>query len=106
MVRVEYPYLNETLCRHYSDKNKKIQQVETGFIYDEAVDLYPCKFTYIETTINIPQYDNDGNIIEPPKEDNSILSENEIQLLNTQVLVLSLQEQILDMQLKSGDINV
>lgn len=104
MIRIEYPYLNETLCRHYSDKNKKIQQVETGLIYDSAIDLYPSKFTYIETTIDIPQFDDKGNIIEPPKEDNTILSENEKQLLNSQLLILNLQEQILDIKLGVGSI--
>lgn len=35
--------------RHYSDQNFKIRQVETGRIYDDAVDRYPCKWTYEET---------------------------------------------------------
>lgn len=35
--------------RHYSDQNFKIRQVETGRIYDDAVDPYPCKWTYEET---------------------------------------------------------
>ena len=38
-----------TLIRHYSDKGMKLLQVETGIIYDEAVDLMPCKYTYEET---------------------------------------------------------
>jgi hypothetical protein len=24
-------------------------QVETGVVYDEAVDVEPCRFTYVET---------------------------------------------------------
>lgn len=35
--------------RHYSDQNLKIRQVETGRIYDDAVDNYPCRWTYEET---------------------------------------------------------
>ena len=35
--------------RHYSDKNLKILQVETGIVYDDAVDNVPCKYTYEET---------------------------------------------------------
>ena len=35
--------------RHYSDQQLKIRQVETGRIYDDAVDRYPCKYTYTET---------------------------------------------------------
>ena len=37
------------LIRHYSDQNMKILQVETGIIYDEAIDTVPCKYTYEET---------------------------------------------------------
>lgn len=39
--------------RHYSDQRLKIRQVETGRIYDDAVDRYPCKWTYEETDIPI-----------------------------------------------------
>ena len=39
--------------RHYSDENLKIRQIETGRIYDDAVDRYPCKWTYEETDIPI-----------------------------------------------------
>lgn len=41
--------LNEQLIRHYSDKGVKLKQVETGFVYDEAIDLIPCEYTYEET---------------------------------------------------------
>ena len=37
------------LYRTYSDKNFKIKQVETGIIYDEAVDVEDSTYTYIET---------------------------------------------------------
>lgn len=47
--------LNEQLVRRYSDKNVKLKQVETGRIYDDAVDLIPCKYTYEETEIPIEQ---------------------------------------------------
>ena len=30
--------------RHYSDKNMKIRQIETGIVYDDAVDIYPCPY--------------------------------------------------------------
>ena len=35
--------------RHYSDRNMKIRQVETGKLYEDAVDVIPCNFTYEET---------------------------------------------------------
>jgi hypothetical protein len=38
-----------TLIRHYSDAGKSLLQVETGIVYDEAVDVTPCRFTYTET---------------------------------------------------------
>lgn len=49
MVREEYPYNgNNNLIRHYSDDNKTVIQVETGNEYGEAIDNYPCKYTYVE----------------------------------------------------------
>ena len=47
--------LNEQLVRRYSDKNVKLKQVETGRIYDDAVDLLPCEYTYEETGFPIEQ---------------------------------------------------
>lgn len=35
--------------RHYSDAGFKIRQIETGVLYDDAVDVLPCKYTYEET---------------------------------------------------------
>lgn len=46
--------LNERLVRHYSDENKMILQVETGIEYAEAVDVIPCRYTYVETETLIP----------------------------------------------------
>lgn len=37
------------LIEHYSDENFRIRQVETGHIYDTAVDVLPCRYTYEET---------------------------------------------------------
>lgn len=47
--------LNERLVKHYSDQGMKLKQVETGSLYDEAVDLIPCQYTYEETEIPIEQ---------------------------------------------------
>ncbi len=38
-----------TLIRHYSDIGMKLLQVETGTMYDEAIDVVPCRYTYAET---------------------------------------------------------
>lgn len=35
--------------RHYSDRGMKIRQVETGIIYEDAVDIVPCPYSYEET---------------------------------------------------------
>lgn len=39
---------------HYSDQNMKIRQVETGKLYEDAIDVMPCPYTYEETDIPIP----------------------------------------------------
>ena len=39
--------------RHYSNQNMHILQVETGILYEDAVDVLPCRFTYEETDIPI-----------------------------------------------------
>ena len=51
MILTEYPYQgNARLIRtHTDDPDMVLQQVETGRVYDEAIDVYPCKFTYLET---------------------------------------------------------
>lgn len=37
------------LYRNYSDAGFKIRQIETGIIYDEAIDIESANFTYEET---------------------------------------------------------
>ena len=44
---------NETRERRYSDQDVMIKQVETGALYEDAVDVIPCKYTYEETDIPI-----------------------------------------------------
>lgn len=46
-------YENYGLVKHYSDKGMMMKQIETGDTYGEAVDVYPCPFTYAETDIPI-----------------------------------------------------
>lgn len=41
--------INSNLIRHYSDAGLRIEQVETGRVYDDAVDAIPCAYTYRET---------------------------------------------------------
>ncbi len=35
--------------RHYSDNYMMIRQIETGNLYEDAVDYIPCIYTYEET---------------------------------------------------------
>ena len=43
-------YLNDgTLIKHYSDKGVMLLQVETGEKYFDPIDVYPCRYTYVET---------------------------------------------------------
>lgn len=41
------------LYRTYSDSNKYILQVETGIKYEEAIDVYPLRYNYIESEEDI-----------------------------------------------------
>lgn len=43
------------LYRTYSDENFKIKQVETGNIYDEAIDVEDANYTYVETNEKIEE---------------------------------------------------
>lgn len=55
MLIEQYPFIDEegikhdNLIKHYSDINKLILQKETGVKYSEAIDVYPCRYTYEET---------------------------------------------------------
>lgn len=46
--------------RRYSDQGVYIRQLETGALYEDAVDVIPCKYTYEET--DIPIEDEEANI--------------------------------------------
>lgn len=50
-------YLSATRVRHYSDIGMMIRQVETGILYEDAVDRVPCRYTYEETDVPIPDED-------------------------------------------------
>lgn len=42
-----------TLIKHYSDIGMMLLQEETGAMYADPVDVYPCVYTYAETDIPI-----------------------------------------------------
>lgn len=61
MVYVHESQLSERLARHWANEiaendtegfdiaTFKIRQVETGIVYDDAVDVIPCRYTYEAT---------------------------------------------------------
>ncbi len=55
---IQEDYLNN-LVLTYSDQNYKIRQVETGAVYDEAIDLKPCAYTYEETDEKIENLEDE-----------------------------------------------
>lgn len=52
--------ISNDLIRHYSDAGLRIEQVETGKVYDDAVDMIPCAYTYRETDEPIGGEDEDA----------------------------------------------
>ena len=51
MIKTEI--IEDGRIRHYSDLNMKIKQIETNILYEDAVDIQPCPYTYEETNIPI-----------------------------------------------------
>ena len=49
---------DNTRERRYSDKNVHLLQVETGILYEDAVDVIPCKYTYEESDVPIESVDD------------------------------------------------
>lgn len=47
------------LYKTYSDEGYKIEQVETGVIYDEAIDVEDSNYTYVETEEKIDFDENE-----------------------------------------------
>ena len=52
---------NNTRERRYSDKNVKLLQVETGILYEDAVDVIPCRYTYKESDEPIEDVEDSEN---------------------------------------------
>ena len=53
--------VSEMCVRHWSDLGVKLRQIETDTLYDDAVDVIPCRFTYEETDIPISNEDIDDS---------------------------------------------
>lgn len=58
-VKEEYPFIDYNgkaqvgLIRHWAEDENGVhyvlKQVETELEYDEAIDVYPCRYTYVAT---------------------------------------------------------
>ena len=65
MIKQEYPFIDEAgkehpdLIRTYSDTGYMIKQVETEEFYSDAIDIYPCRYSYVETDIIVNQFDEE-----------------------------------------------
>lgn len=67
-IKRQYPFIDDNgnaradLEKHYTENENGerfyIKQVETEIIYAEAVDVYPCKYTYEATEEKIEQPQN------------------------------------------------
>ena len=57
MVEVKEELFENNLIRHYAidndGKQYKILQVETNIVYDEAIDVMPCRYSYKATSEEI-----------------------------------------------------
>lgn len=57
MIEIKTEIIKEKLIRHYAEDENGvkyyIKQVETGIEYDEAIDVIPCRYTYVATNKKI-----------------------------------------------------
>lgn len=68
MIKTQYPFVDESGTVHNNliktwtdDETKTLLQVETGQTYDEAVDAYPCRYTYQEVDKPVEEESEDEN---------------------------------------------
>lgn len=90
-IKTQFPFIDEN-GKTYEDLIKTwaedetgnkfdILQNETGAIYGEAIDLYPCRYTYSVAPIKEDESEQDENLNEneqeiQPEIENEIESEN------------------------------
>ena len=65
MIELKTEIINDKLIRHYAEDSQGnryyIEQIETGVEYEEAVDVIPCRYTYVVTDKKIEEI-ADGEI--------------------------------------------
>ena len=59
MITLKSEIIKDKLIRHYAEDEQGnkyyIKQVETGVEYGEAVDIIPCKYSYVATDKKIDE---------------------------------------------------
>lgn len=64
MITLKTEIINDKFIKHYAEDEQGvryyIRQVETGAEYDEAVDILPCRYTYVVTDKRVEE----ENIVE------------------------------------------
>lgn len=64
MITLKNEIINDKFIKHYAEDAQGvryyIKQVETGAEYDEAVDILPCRYTYVVTDKRVEE----ENIVE------------------------------------------
>lgn len=68
MVALKSEIINSKLIKHWAEDEQGvkyyIKQVETGIEYSEAVDVLPCRYTYIVTDKPVEnEYFSDKEVI-------------------------------------------
>ena len=67
MLKEQYPFIDNNgnarngLIKHWTDdpEHKILLQVETGAMYEEAIDLFPCVYTYKEIDRPVEEEDSE-----------------------------------------------
>ena len=55
MIQIIHPYIDQNreerpeLVQHVSDSSKILRKIETGELFQNPVDIFPCVYTYEET---------------------------------------------------------
>ena len=50
-MAIQSEIIDNTVVRHWSDAGVKLRQIETDTLWNDAVDVLPCRYTYEETDI-------------------------------------------------------
>lgn len=63
MIELKFEFLENNLIRHYAEDSQGnryyIKQVETGIEYADAIDVIPCRYTYIVTDKKIEEVEQE-----------------------------------------------